>query len=74
MGSSLIWWVGRGKSTLLTLSDYNLGGKANKSYPPTLQLLLGIVERDVSNVFYSERKVSVFYSQSDKILGVINPK
>ena len=33
-----------------------------------------IVERDVSNVFYSERKVRVFYSQSDKILGVIYPK
>ena len=31
---------------------------------------LGIVERYVSNVFYSERIVRVFYSQSDKILGV----
>ena len=31
-----------------------------------------IVERYVSNVFYSERIVRVFYSQSDKILGVLN--
>ena len=35
---------------------------------------LGIVERYVSNVFYSERIVRVFYSQSDKILGVFYPK
>ena len=33
-----------------------------------------IVERYVSNVFYSERIVRVFYSQSDKILGVFYPK
>ena len=33
-----------------------------------------VIERDVSNVFYSERKVRIFYSQSDKILGVIYPK
>ena len=33
-----------------------------------------IVERYVSNVFYSERKIRVFYSHSDKILGVIYPK
>ena len=38
-------------------------------------LLIGfIVERYVSNVFYSERIVRVFYSQSDKILGVFYPK
>ena len=35
---------------------------------------LNIVERYVSNVFYSERIVRVFYSQSDKILGVFYPK
>ena len=29
--------------------------------------IISIVERDVSNVFYSERKVRLFYSQSDKI-------
>ena len=38
--------------------------------------VVGIVERDVPNVIYSERKVRVLYSQSDKILGlgVIYPK
>ena len=36
--------------------------------------LKSIVERYVSNVFYSERIVRVFYSQSDKILGVFYPK
>ena len=37
-------------------------------------LLFIIVERYVSKVFYSERKIRVFCSQSDKILGVIYPK
>ena len=36
--------------------------------------ITSIVERYVSNVFYSERIVRVFYSQSDKILGVFYPK
>ena len=39
-----------------------------------LRVKKSIVERYVSNVFVSERKVRVFYSQSDKILGVIYPK
>ena len=38
-----------------------------------VNLLLLIVERDVPNVIYSERKVRVLYSQFDKKLGVIYP-
>ena len=37
-------------------------------------LVIVLVERYISNVFYSERIVRVFYSQSDKILGVFYPK
>ena len=40
----------------------------------TLQFTNFIVERYVSNVFYFERIVRVFYSQSDKIMGVFYPK
>ena len=43
-------------------------------YAPFLHSLFTIIERYVSNVFYSERIVRVFYSQSDKILGVFYPK
>ena len=43
----------------------------NHSNTPHMHI---IVERYVSNVFYSERIVRVFYSQSDKILGVFYPK
>ena len=53
------------------IEHYNVkrcGGKV------TVWLKSGIVERYVSNVFYSERIVRVFYSQSDKILGVFYPK
>ena len=59
---------------LLKIVRHELDNTTLKTVTKVRKSLIDIVERYVSYVFYSERIIRVFYSQSDKVLGVFYPK